>query len=467
MGNDKSHKVLTCFVLFRDTYFELSYTVCIKMGSLVKEIVVKKYSLLVALFLWPSLVSPANSIADWTILVCMETMNSIALWGVENINAMATAEPQANINIIVQWHGVQDHITQYQITHNNIRLISTLRRGGSAVYDILDGMRFVVTEFPAKHYGLIVGCHGFGILEPHFTESEEETFSWAADQDEPVTQCHSGVCPLKSIFTVANTPENQPTRALFFNDDSKTFITNQDLITLFSTIHYDFLQGNKLDFFGTDCCKMAMIEVGYQIKDHVNYFIGAQNCELPDGWNFKDFFNSITPEQSARDVVQSIIHTYDQYYQSHTYKGLYTQSACDLNIVSDLSANISVLADLFCKKIEAHDQKFIVALRASRANSLQICNAPFYTDIDSFLGALLNEIELFDDPDSKLISVYARSARDWIQEAVVANSTGFAMSAAKGISIYFPLHHVDHSYPQVLFAQETSWLRFLNLFVNT
>ena len=53
-----------------------------------------------------------------------------------------------------------------------------------------------------------------------------------------------------------------------------------------------------------------------------------------------------------------------------------------------------------------------------------------------------------------------------INKMVVANVTGINKIQAKGISIYFPINHIDSSYTRTPFAKNNLWLNFLKKVVS-
>ena len=52
-----------------------------------------------------------------------------------------------------------------------------------------------------------------------------------------------------------------------------------------------------------------------------------------------------------------------------------------------------------------------------------------------------------------------------IDDAVILNVTGPALSSAKGISIYYPDNNIHSSYQLTEFAKDTQWLTFLQTYV--
>lgn len=396
----------------------------------------------------------AQPSTEWTFVICMEPMDNLSRWGVENLGAMMQANPKIPVNILVQWHGIDTNLWRYSIKQNSMQQIGHEKRSGDIVTDITHFFKLAVNNYPALHYFLILWGHGFGALDPRWQEIEDKDHEhWVVDSDERPAVCTGNFCPIN--------------RGMFFNDDAKVYMHSSDIQRLGNIIHNDILTGKKLDILGTDCCKMAMIEVGYLVKDHVNFLIGAQNCELIDGWNYRDFFDRLQTQQTPASIAQLIIQTYGEYYQKHTQVGVYTQSACDLSLIDDLSHNVSTFSQIAKRAFYNNNTIIINAIHKARTLSAKICKAPYYTDIDSFYEALTNELDtVTQDQDIQELKLLLRNGRTVIKQLVIANTTGTAMTQAHGVSIYFPQHRIDHSYRKTLFAQETEWLSFLDLFVE-
>jgi hypothetical protein len=243
-------------------------------------------------------------------------------------------------------------------------------------------------------------------------------------------------------------------------------MTNEKMVDTLSQISQNLLKGKKLDILGTDCCKMAMVEIGYQIRDYVDFFVGSQNCELVDGWNYKGLFDSVSKSMLAEQVITTIVDSYSDYYRAYTTKDVYTLSALNLQnidmIVADIN-QVSILLQTYLKE----NSDFRNVLYDIRYACVSICEAPFYTDLDSFYCGVLEYIKQdIEDYQSNatlhLLVDVLEQAKLNIQLFVVANCTGKNILRAQGCSIYFPRFHIDSSYLKTSFAHSTQWVTFLD-----
>jgi hypothetical protein len=224
--------------------------------------------------------------------------------------------------------------------------------------------------------------------------------------------------------------------------------------------------GYKIDIIGTDCCKMAMLEIMYQLKNCTDYFIGSQNCEIADGWNYFEIFNNINENTSLEDFSFIAVNTYNNYCQKHAYEGLYTLSSINLNKIDRIVENLNKISSILINMIN-QDNLIKNVIKNARARSAFICNSPYYTDLYSFYDELIFELNKIDQRQEQnyLIGIL-NEGKTLIADAIVANYFGKNISKVKGISIYFPKAVIDRSYSYSSFAKETNWPNFLNKFLN-
>lgn len=402
----------------------------------------------------------ASKMPDWTIAVYMEAGTpDMYYWLNKNINDMALANSDhKKLNIVTQVHIEKSDAWRYVVRQDMIKPKENVPVGEDCAQNIVDFMTWTVKKYPARHYGLVVWGHGFGILDPSYRPNSTDPFAWDVEPDEPGLACTSGVCPLNN--------QGIPTRGFMFNNSQK-FINNTSMVAMLKSIQETALKGKKLDFLGTDCCKMAMLEVGYQIKDSVQFLVGSQNCELKDGWNYKDFFSSFNDQPlDSLAAVQAIVKTYGTYYEKNTVQNTYTLSALDLSQVSPLVANLNDVAALSKKLMAENKPVFNAILLNARARCPSMCQASYYLDLAAVYANLLEELGkpeagvLNPEVVATLKNVLAQGL-ELIKPVVVAKVGGTAVANLGGISIYFPRNRIDESYASAPFGLETAWLSFL------
>jgi hypothetical protein len=169
---------------------------------------------------------------------------------------------------------------------------------------------------------------------------------------------------------------------------------------------------------------------------------------------------------SCEQVIKAIVDSYSDYYQNRTTQEIYTLSALNLQNIDSVIDDINQMSDLLQIYLKEHSD-FKNALYDIRYGCVSICDASFYTDLDSFYVGLLeyikNNIENYQsDITLNMLVDMLEQARLNVQAFVSANCTGKNIVRAKGCSIYFPRFHIDSSYFKTSFAKNTRWLGFLD-----
>lgn len=405
--------------------------------------------------------------ADWTIFTYIEASEKLEHEGIANLTEIALGDVPENIHFFVQLHTRGERTWLYKIEGKNIILLDEILIGGNAADNILQTMRTIIPNYPAKHYGVILWNHGFGILIPTY---DPVTNTWNVEQDGE--NC-GGTCDLIHVDNLniekkkRFRTEHFRYKGLLVNSHTKTVMYNDDMVRLARTISHEILGGKKLDLLGFDCCLGAMLEHGYQLKNYVRYIVGSQDCELADGWDYTqmilNFHNGIL---SPLEVAQYIAWDYGNYYKPIAPVGRYTQSAIDLGQLDPVVNNLEKIIEAYRKCIALYPDLFVALIRAARNECKRFCQMPAYTDIDNFYSNLFEHVNFYDLPENTKPAVTQLKkllieGKALIAKIVVANVTGPVNAHAQGISIYFPLHHLDSSYPSCMFAQETSWLLFI------
>ncbi|KKR96095.1 MAG: Clostripain family protease [candidate division TM6 bacterium GW2011_GWE2_41_16] len=409
---------------------------------------------------------------EWSFLIYMNMDPELNHWLVKNINDMAAACPgTGKINILLQTHSDKGYAWRYVIKHNSIKPKGMIEVNPlDQKESLVQAMAWMVKKAPAEHYAVIISDHGAGILSPRLIEKQSMVSEFAFEDDGAVLACQTGSCSINKRLSFDK--HNLYHRALLLDMANKTYMSQEQLTEAMAQIHTSVLQGEKLDLLGTDCCKMAMLEVMYPLREHVKFFIGAENCELMDGWNYTDFFNQFQNESvSPKDAAKAIISTYHEYYSLHTQENTFTQSATDLSVVGILAENVDLVAKQCLFFLKENPVIFKDMLLKAHNKSPRMCDSPYYTDLHSVYNALLDELAInapliVPSCDVMALKMLLMQGKELIEQAVIANSTGTSFTDAHGISIYFPFHHIDSSYVPSEFAIHNAWLELLRNMVD-
>lgn len=448
------------------------------------------------------LAAQSNAPAEWTILVYAQAKNNLSNFAYKNFNDMATIGSGSNLNILVQWfQPEQQGIWRYKVEKGKMVLDVCLpsNTDGNKSSDLVDSMRWAVTKYPAKKYFLILWNHGIGILDPvwghqrpwstsskflidpavlkdnpkicisgitHDSSCQDSTDNNSSEQALVDNNSSEQVLVDNNVFDEDQTDTNSyHHRGILFNEQSKTYMNNQTLTSALSEINVSVLKNQKLDILGMDACLMAMTEVGYQSYKHVKYLVASQEVELAYGWNYASFIQTFaagraTPLEAARSIVSS----YQMLYKDKIQ--FYTQSALDLSQIERVKTSLDTVVQYLtvCQRIDR--DSLHEAVKRARRSCLQF-SATSYIDLHSFCIELNKSIE--QGFDKKFSNNYAvvqvknalKESIAAIEACVVANAAGTHLARARGMSIYFPISHIDASYQHTDFAKNSLWFNFL------
>ena len=292
---------------------------------------------------------------------------------------------------------------------------------------------------------------------------------------------------IRSWMTIPGCPlVKKQGRGILYDDSEGTLLTNQGLVSALTQIKTNL--GKNIDVLGMDACLMAMLEVGYQVKDSVDYFVGSQQTEPGYGWGYSKWLAPLTANPSSfagPELSQAIVTAYEQFYKYETDTQDYTQSAVHVSALNNITLNINefVANVAACSEVNAQQIKKLIKTARKQACEFYM---PEYIDLYSFYAALNNKLGKTSPKSDRILNnAHTRPAPKphnkeflsalatlkktvlhgmrLISAAVIANVTGPDFANVRGISIYYPTTGTIHeSYPLTQFAQDTTWISFLN-----
>jgi len=411
----------------------------------------------------------ARDLAEWTIVAYVQADNNLAPYATYNINDMQVGMKSADqVNMLVEWDQPNNNKTwRYRIVPGNRIEDGSLstEMGIDPVGEIVAAMQWAQTNYPAKKYGLILWNHGSGVedFKNPLAKTQRLIHSWIQ-------------IPGAAVLSPGQ-------RGILYDDSQGTCLTNQGLTSALTQIKTNL--GKNLDFLGMDACLMAMLEVGYQVKDCVNYFVGSQQTEPGNGWAYSNWLTPLTTNPSSfggLELSQAIVAAYGQFYQNEKDAQDYTQSAVQTSAIDGIKQNINqFIANVAaCKVADATQTKAMIKAARKQATEFYM---PEYIDLYSFYAALGNRLGKNAAKSERILNAARPAAKSvnknflaacatlkqtvsagmkLISSAVVANASGPDYPNVKGVSIYYPTTGSIHaSYPLTQFAQDSAWLGFL------
>jgi hypothetical protein len=168
--------------------------------------------------------------------------------------------------------------------------------------------------------------------------------------------------------------------------------------------------------------------------------------------------------------------------------GDYTQSAVDLTNINALEQNISGLSNALMDLINrggAQASKVLRDMRLSPSTSTEFYDSD-YIDLGHLFLSISQLAATYSTPGSwgfpvslsnnpqqsiealwKSIGNLADRGATTLNSMVIDNATGRNLRYAKGLAIYFPIRSIHSSYRSTVFAQSTTWLPFLELYLKS
>lgn len=330
-------------------------------------------------------------------------------------------------------------------------------------------IEFGVTEFPAKHYAVILWDHGGGWM--HLPINLPPDFRGGLGTVENIINLRETI----ELMLSGRSVKQNFIRGLCYDWTDNDYLTMQDLETAFKLVYSD--TGIILDIVGFDACLMQMLEVQYQIKEYAYIMVASQEVEPTYGWPYESILNALAsqPLVTPTGFAKIIIDSYAEFYDTWSY---YTMSAVDLTKIDMLSAELDNLA-----KELMNNNRYILGMHKARMSTATFWY-PYFMDLYDFIEQLTTYIsdgELADLADSimKIIEeavIYERHGQ--LAGGIMMQFPGIDVAAHEnavhGISIYHPYSSatyrlinfyltelVDENYTILKFSHETMWDEFL------
>ncbi|MGH9765068.1 MAG: clostripain-related cysteine peptidase, partial [Blastocatellia bacterium] len=287
-------------------------------------------------------------VRDWTVMVyfAADTVDQHAM---DNLTRLKTAGSTDEVAFLAQINPPDgSETTWYWLERNTALEEDVVARFSDAdagdPETLVDFVTWAAKAAPAKHYMLILWGHGDG------WQSEDNAGRIAgrtvrrrvdASKLKRLIRANSDGDPnaerlLNSLVLLPNTTVN--------GANSPDIMDGQELKRALCAIREN-LGGRKIDILGMDSCMMAMVEVGYQLRDAVDYLVACEDVEPIESWPYDFIFTDLVrhPEMSPLQLGQLIVRKY-----IINYKGegrFVTQSMCDLRCSRDLASAIDHLAE--------------------------------------------------------------------------------------------------------------------------
>ncbi|MEN6428379.1 MAG: clostripain-related cysteine peptidase [Phycisphaerales bacterium] len=287
----------------------------------------------------------ASKPKKWTVLVFLNAANNLEPCGIDDLNEMEKIGSSREVNVVVElaryyptlksppvnggyfrnplaerhpvfYYGLENEpgIARYYVLQDDdeVMVHSVLKYRGPKTdagrpESLADFGKWAIEHYPAEHYALVVWNHGAG---------------WAG---------------------------------VSYDDNTEHGMDLPGLRTAMEQICAALGEGRHVDVLDFDACLMATVEVGYELKDTVDYLVASQEVEPGDGMPYDDYlkwlvmYPSAPPECLATAMVDTYVRSYaPQGSQVEGEQSSFseTKSAIRLSRMEDARAAVHRVAEL-------------------------------------------------------------------------------------------------------------------------
>ena len=269
-------------------------------------------------------------------------------------------------------------------------------------------INYCTTNYPARHYGLILWDHGGGPL-------------WGYGSDELFKNDSLLLGELRSAMN-----------STIFGPGSAT----PD-------------GGRKLDWVGFDACLMGTLENAKLWGDYADYLVGSEELEPGRGWDYT-FLNVLNSEEDAGEVVSAIVDAYGSYYENNRTQFFdpdVTLAAMDLSKTDDVLRAFDALLSAMGRGI-GEGQYALLNRARSRTKTFGLSAA----DTKEEAYDLVDLRDLAGQA-AELYPEEAQALSEAVDAMVIRSASN--VEAAGGVSCYMPGDNRDlYEVAGELYAQE-------------
>jgi len=359
----------------------------------------------------------------WTFMVFLNADNDLEEFGIQDANEMEMVGSSPEVDIVVQ----MDRSPLYDTTNGNwsgarrMRIIhdSDLLTISSPVLQDLgptdmgnwrvlhDFVVWVMTNYPAEHYALVIWNHGAG---------------WRAAA-----------------------PASPVTRGVSYDWTSGTNISVLDLPRALDV-------QPRLDVIAWDASLMQMVEIAYQLRHYGRVMVGSEESPPGEGYAYQTFLASLvaaptmTPEQFAGEIVTQTL----AYYAGIGHTGPLTQSAVALDQMDTLALAVHGFAAALATAMPTYS----AAITSARTQA-QHYAYPDNKDLYHFAQLIAQYV-----PQSNVVQS-AQQVMAAVNGAVFAEDHNSSSPNSHGLAIFIPSSanyaYYRSSYQLLELSTNTAW----------
>ncbi|HAH31481.1 MAG TPA: hypothetical protein DCL44_04100 [Elusimicrobia bacterium] len=356
---------------------------------------------------------------EWTVMVYVNAKNNLEEYGLKDVNEMEMVGSDANVNVVAElgriagystadgdWKSTRRYLVQKDANLSAITSPVVMEIAKTDMGDwnhLVEFTKWAMSNYPARHYALVVWNHGSGWNKDVTFESE---------------------------------------KGISYDDESRNHITTPQLRQAMEQI-------GKIDILSMDACLMQMVEVGYEVKNYAEYIVASEETEPGDGYTYNTWLGPLAakPGMSSAELSIAMVNSYGDHYQS-------------VNQGATQSAIKTAALDKFTVLINDWAAEVMKAGELANAKSARSKAQAFYyasnKDVYHF-------VKLVDDAAaSQAVVAKGKTLLGFIKSDVVISNRaiGAKYANATGLAIYIPTAYTA-SYDVLKWAADSNWDDFI------
>ncbi len=370
---------------------------------------------------------------SWTIMVYMAADNNLEAMALTDLDEMERAHPGGGVEVVALVDRSDIDYEYYNVPPNVLEVVQNTQDWTDAKIlritpDDSPGIKsqvlqdlgevdtgdpnvlkqfiqYVIQNFPARNYMLIIWDHGGG-----------------------------------------------PGGAAWDDSNGEDYLTLKEMRAAIEEA------GVHFTIIGFDACLMATIDAAYEFRNVADYMVASEETEPGDGWPYDYWLSKLVsdPSMSPSDLAKTIVDEYIRYYTETGEEGV-TLSAIQLAPLRDQN-NLNTILDFVTTAINNPDP-----VRQARMNVQTFGGGddPVYGANQVDLIDLLNKVSAAEGSSATALA-------NFIQSLVIeSKNIGYTVSNANGLSAHYPLRYDRSLYVQeTSFASDMRWADLLDVVVN-
>jgi len=411
--------------------------------------------------------APAAAVErEWLVMVFLNGRNNLWSSGIADINEMETVGSTDKMAVTVQLGLLQDRGTaaRFLIQKDTQFPVADLVSGDRNVAHIVspgvrvpnadmgswkhlvDFAKWSIRRYPAKKIMVVLWNHGSGRID------------------------------------IGGADNSGSELGIAYDDLTRNFIRNRQIKLAVDAIRSE--TGRKVNILDTDACLMQMASVTYELKDSVDFVVGAEEIVPGPGLPYDTVLGALAadPGMSPEQLSRTLVEKFHTFYDSNmaalvAMKALKSNAGTTLSAVRS-SASSGFVSVLNAWAAEAKKPANFPVLKAAMAKTLafEYGNNNGNGNDTSTSARSRDLYDFVKNVNAEAAATPALKALgadllDFIDSGsyVIANVTtgpNAAYVRAKGMAVYFPKMVYDPSYDETLFARDSLWDELIKMMVT-